>query len=69
MMVRLALTVLGLVLQILAERGKTKEAREAAVRYEDYKFYLKKGDFSRAGLVLREQFRRVLSPKGRNPAG
>jgi len=67
-MIRLALTILGLVLQILVERGKTKEAREAATRYEDFKFALNKDDTARAGVLLREQFRRVLSPKGSRPA-
>jgi len=67
-MIRLALTILGLVLQILVERGKTKNAREAAARYEDFKFFLKKGDTDMAGVLLREQFRRVLSSKGKRPA-
>ena len=67
-MIRLALTILGLVLQILVERGKTKEAREAAARYEDFKFALKKGDTDRAGVILREQFRRVLSSQSKRPA-
>jgi len=50
-MIRLALTILGLVLQILVERGKTKGAREAAARYEDFKFFLEKGDTARAGVL------------------
>jgi len=66
-MIRLALTILGLVLQILVERGKTKGAREAAARYEDFKFFLEKGDTARAGVLLREQFRRVLSSQSKRP--
>ena len=66
-MIRLALTIIGLVLQILVERGKTKEARDGAKRYEQFKKSLVKGDTDRAGLLLREQFLRVLS-SGKRPA-
>ena len=66
-MIRLALTILGLVLQIWVERGKTKNAREAATRYEDFKFALEKDDTARAGVLLREQFRRVLSSQSKRP--
>ena len=68
-MIRAVLLILGLVLQILVERGKTKEARDGAARYEEIKKSLIEGDIDRAGLVLREQFRRVLAPKGKRPSG
>jgi len=68
-MITAVLTIVGLIIRLLLERGASAPAREAQREYDDFKKALADGDTINASILIRSNLRRVFSSKGRNSTG